>query len=135
MAEGAAANDELVRAFLAAWERRDGAFIVDCLADDAVYHAVPLDPVIGKPALERWVSGFAGVPPGKLVVHHQAASGDVVMNERTDHITIAGAPVALPICAVFELRHGKVRAWREYFDLGAVERAVAALRAAPSTEG
>jgi limonene-1,2-epoxide hydrolase len=125
MADDAGANDALIRAFLAAWERRDGAFIVDCLTDDAVYHAVPLEPIVGKVALERWVAGFAGVPPGKLVVHHQAASGGVVMNERTDHLTIAGAPVTLPICAVFELRHGKVRAWREYFDLGAVQRAVA----------
>ncbi len=125
MAAGADANDALVRAFLAAWERRDGAFIVDHLTDDAVYHAVPLEPIVGKESLERWVAGFAGVPPGTLVVHHQVASGDVVMNERTDHITIAGAPVTLPICAVFELHHGKVRAWREYFDLGLVQRAIA----------
>ena len=118
------ANDELVRAFLAAWERRDTAFIVDCFTDDAVYHAVPLPPVAGKEALEQWVAGFAGVPPGRLVVHHQLSSHDVVMNERTDHITVAGAPVTLPIAAVFELRAGKVRAWREYFDLRAVQRAV-----------
>lgn len=127
---GTAGNEALVRAFLAAWERRDTAFIIDCFTDDAVYHAVPLDPVVGKEALERWVSGFAAVRPGRLVVHHQVAAGDVVMNERTDHITIAGAPVTLPICAVFELRHDKVRAWREYFDLQTVERAVAAAQAA-----
>ena len=133
MADTFAGNDALVRAFLAAWERRDTAFIVEAFTDDAVYHAVPLEPLAGKEALGRWVAGFAGVPPGRLVVHRQVATGDVVMNERTDHITIAGAPVELPICAVFELRDGKVRAWREYFDLKTVEKAVAEAQAASPT--
>lgn len=127
----AAANDELVRGFLAAWERRDTAAIVDALTDDAVYHAVPLEPIVGKALLEEWVAAFAAVPPGRLDVHHQVAAGDVVMNERTDRITIAGAPVTLPICAVFALRDGKIAAWREYFDLGAVRRAIAEVDPAP----
>ena len=112
-----ASNDAMVRAFMAAWERRDTEHILDRFTDDAVYHSIPLTPIVGKPALRAWVAGFAGKPPGRLEIRHQVASGDVVMNERTDAITLNGKPVVLPICAVFEIEAGRIRAWREYFDM------------------
>lgn len=120
------ANDALVRDFLAAWERRDTGFIVAQLGDDPVYHAVPLDPIVGREAVCRWVESFADVAPGHLEIHHQVASSTTVMNERTDRITIRGVPVVLPICAVFEIGDGRISAWREYFDLSTVTRAIAA---------
>lgn len=124
MAGSASDNDQLVRAFLAAWERRDTAFIVEHLTDDAVYHAMPLDPIAGRQALTEWVTGFEHVPPGRLLVHHQVAEGNVVMNERTDRITIRGTEVSLPICAVFEIEAGRITAWREYFDLAGLQAAI-----------
>lgn len=124
MGDGAA-NDAFIRRFLAAWERREIDVILGCFADDAVYHATPLAPIVGKAALADWVAHFADVPPGRLEVHHQAAAGDVVINERTDHITLNGKPVTLPICAVFELDDGRIRSWREYFDTGPAKAAYA----------
>jgi SnoaL-like domain len=44
----AARNDAMVRAFLAAWERRDTEHIMSCWADDGVYHAVALQPILGS---------------------------------------------------------------------------------------
>ncbi len=119
----AAANDALVRDFVAAWERRDTDFILDCFTEDAVYHSVPLSPIVGKDAITAWVRGFEGVAPGRLEVRHQVASGNVVMNERTDFITLNGRPVTLPICGVFEMAGGRIRAWREYFDLAPAKAA------------
>ncbi len=116
-------NDATIRRFLAAWEHRETAFIVDSFTEDAVYHSIPLSPIIGKEAIARFVAGFADVPPGRLVIHHQIASGDVVMNERTDYIVINRRPVTLPICGVFELEGGRIKAWREYFDLGPAKAA------------
>ncbi len=113
----AQANDALVRDFMAAWERRDTAFILECFTEDAVYHSMPLTPIVGKEAIEAWVRGFEDVPPGRLEVRNQVASGAVVMNERTDFITLNGKPVTLPICGVFEMDGGRIRTWREYFDL------------------
>ena len=124
--EKASANNELVRAVLSAWERRDTAFILDHFTDDAVYHAMPLRPIVGKAALEPWVRSFEQVPPGRLEIHHQVATGDVVMNERTDRITVDGTEVTLAICAVFEVDGGRVRAWREYFDLAGLQSALRA---------
>ena len=117
--------DGLIRRFIAAWERRDTQFIVDCFADDAVYHSMPLSPIVGKPAIAEFVAGFAQVPPGRLEIHHQVASGNIVMNERTDSITINGRAVTLPICGVFEIEGGRIKAWREYFDLAPAKAAYA----------
>jgi limonene-1,2-epoxide hydrolase len=114
---GAEANDELIRAFVVDWERRDTDAILAYFTEDAVYHCLPLTPIVGKPALAVWVRGFERTPLARLYVHHQVASGEVVMNERTDHITLNARTVVLPICAVFELEGERIRAWREYLDL------------------
>jgi limonene-1,2-epoxide hydrolase len=119
----AAANDACVRDFLVAWQRRDTEALLDALTEDAVYHAVPLPPIVGKSALAEWVRAFEGKAPPRLDVHRQVASAAVVMNERTDHMTLSGRPVTLPICAVFELEGGRIRAWREYFDLAPAKAA------------
>ena len=116
-------NDAFVRNFMAAWERRDTAFILDCFTEDAVYHSVPLTPIVGKAAIEEWVRGFEAVPAGRIEVRNQVASGSVVMNERIDYITLNGKPVTLPICGVFEMDGGRIRAWREYFDLAPAKAA------------
>jgi limonene-1,2-epoxide hydrolase len=50
-------------------------------------------------------------------------TGDVVMNERTDRITVEGTEVTLAICAVFEVAEGRIKAWREYFDLAGLQSA------------
>ena len=122
-ADDAAANDRLVRDFIAAWERRDTDHIVDAFADDGVYHSVPLTPIVGKAAIRDFVQGFEDVPPGRLEIHHQVASDHVVLQERTDRLTMNGKPVTLPICGVFEIADGRITAWREYFDLGPVRAA------------
>jgi len=122
----AASNDQLVREFIAAWEQRDSDFIIGCFTEDAVYHSMPLSPIVGKEAIAAWVRGFENIQPGRLEVHHQIATGDVVMNERTDRIVLNGHPVTLPITGVFEIHEGRIRAWREYFDLAPAKAAYAA---------
>lgn len=49
--ERAVANDVMIRDFLAAWERRDTAHIVERLTDHCVYHSIPLTPIVGKAAV------------------------------------------------------------------------------------
>ena len=119
----AEANDQLVRDFLAAWERRDTEHIVETFAEDGVYHSTPLEPIVGRAAIREFVAAFEDVPPGRLEIRNQVASDTVVMNERTDYITMNGKPVMLPIMGVFEIADGHITAWREYFDLGPVRAA------------
>jgi limonene-1,2-epoxide hydrolase len=37
--------------------------------------------------------------------------------ERTDHFEANGQDVSLPICGVFEIEDGRIKRWREYFDM------------------
>jgi limonene-1,2-epoxide hydrolase len=41
--------------------------------------------------------------------------------------------VVLPICGVFEVEDGRIKAWREYFDLGPARAAYAATADPSST--
>jgi limonene-1,2-epoxide hydrolase len=47
------------------------------------------------------------------------------MAERVDHITVGEKQIDLPCCGVFELRHGRIAAWRDYFDMETYTRALA----------
>ena len=100
----AEASDVLVRSFIAASEHRDTESILACLTEDAVYHGMPLTPIEERAPVAAWVRRFAGKPPGRLAVRHHVATRDVVMNERTDVITVDGRTVTLLICAVFEMQ-------------------------------
>jgi limonene-1,2-epoxide hydrolase len=48
-----------------------------------------------------------------------AAAGNVVLTERIDRFIGADKKVELPVMGAFEIRDGKIAAWRDYFDLGA----------------
>jgi limonene-1,2-epoxide hydrolase len=30
---------------------------------------------------------------------------------------MGGKEISLPICGVFEIRHGRIKSWRDYFDM------------------
>jgi len=111
-------NEKLVRDFCAAWSRRDIELLLGFFTDDAVYHNVPMAPVAGRDAI-RQVFGFF-VPPAERIdweIRHIASSGALVFTERVDRFVIGGKSVELPVAGVFEIRDGKVAAWRDYFDL------------------
>jgi len=51
--------------------------------------------------------------------------GNLVFTERVDRFTMNGRTVALPVAGVFEIRDGKIAAWRDYFDFATWQRQVA----------
>jgi limonene-1,2-epoxide hydrolase len=75
-----------------------------------------VDPSLAR-ANDALVRDFEVTPPARLQLLHQVASDEVVINERIDLLTLNGREVTLPICAVFEVARGRIRAWREYLDL------------------
>lgn len=110
--------ERLVEEFCAAWGRRDIEELLGYLADDAVYHNMPMAPFKGHDAIRVVFEYF--VAPAEVIdweVRHLASVGDVVFTERMDRFTIGGKHVELPVVGVFEIRDGKIAAWRDYFDL------------------
>ncbi len=79
---------------------------------------MPLTPIVGKKAIRSFCESRVHQEPPRIFIHNQVANDEVVMNERTDVVTLNGREVTLRICAVFEIENGRVKAWREYFDLG-----------------
>jgi limonene-1,2-epoxide hydrolase len=49
-------------------------------------------------------------------IRHIMADGEVVMTERVDHFLVGDNRVSVPCMGVFELRDGKISAWRDYWD-------------------
>ena len=111
-------NQQIVSDFIAAWERRDLDRIVSFLASDCVYHNIPWEPVRGVDEIRKVLKGFVdSADEIEFVVHHSAETSDgVVMNERTDRFLTKGRRLELPVMGVFEIRNGKIAAWRDYFD-------------------
>jgi len=109
---------EVVRRFCDAWATGDLDAIVGAFTDDAVYHNMPLDPVVGPEAIRTFIEGFiGGVDKVTFEVRNIAADGDVVLTERVDVFEAPGRRIELPVMGTFELRDGRIAAWRDYFDL------------------
>ncbi len=116
-------NIDLVRRFCAAWATLDIPQILQFFADDAVYHNMPLQPVQGKDAIKGVIEQFlAPFERAEWEVKQIAAAGDTVLTERVDRFIGVERTVELPVMGVFEVRAGKIAAWRDYFDLAAWTR-------------
>ncbi|MEX0786361.1 MAG: limonene-1,2-epoxide hydrolase family protein [Dehalococcoidia bacterium] len=110
-------NIDLVRRFCAEWSAPDVAKIVDYFTDDAVYHNMPIQPMQGKDAIKGMIEQF--MTPFERCdweVLQISAAGDVVLTERVDRF-IGEKSVELPVMGAFEIKDGKIAAWRDYFDL------------------
>ncbi len=113
-------NEEIVTAFCREFDAPapNPAKLGAYFTDDAVYHNMPLEPVRGRAAIEAVLGGLTGAMASRgWEVVHQVAAGDLVMNERIDRFRAGDKDIALPVTGVFELRDGKISAWRDYFDL------------------
>lgn len=111
-------NERIVRDFIDAWPRLDVAEIVAFFAEDGVYHNMMLEPVKGREALTGFIGGFVnGWAEVQWELVNIASAGNLVFAERVDRMKVGGKPVALPCCGVFEIEGGKIKIWRDYFDL------------------
>ena len=118
---------ELVTEFCALWAEPDLETILGYFTEDAVYHNIPMAPAEGLAAIREllpmMLDGMEGID---FIVHRQVASGNLVMNERTDVMRRTnGGRVELPVMGTFEVRDGRIAAWRDYFDLATVTAGLA----------
>ncbi len=113
-----AEHEGIVRDFCAAWRRKNIDELLAFFAADAVYHNMPLEPLRGIAAIRETLGIF--VTPAEHIEFELlaiASSGNVVFTERIDRFAMMGKTVALPVAGVFEIRNGKIAAWRDYFDM------------------
>jgi limonene-1,2-epoxide hydrolase len=109
---------EIVRRFCAVWSNVDPDEIAEFFTDDAVYHNIPMDPLTGRNTIKSFIAGFAGgAEQIDFRVRNIVADGDVVLTERVDVFVMPNGKVELPVMGTFEVRDGKIAAWRDYFDM------------------
>lgn len=112
-------DEKLIIAFCEAFSRRDVDELLSFFTSDAVYHNIPIDPVSGHEGIRNMLALF--VPGSKKIgfeVRNIASQGGVVFTERVDRFEMGERTVEVPVAGVFEVRDGKIAAWRDYFDFG-----------------
>lgn len=116
-------NEKLVTEFCMAL-RGPLAEAVTRLADDVDYWNIPLEPVKGRAAAQKFLGPFLAAGSHlleKMDIRHTTSSGDVVMNERLETWVKGDVRIHLPVTGVFEIAGGKISKWRDYFDLGTLK--------------
>jgi limonene-1,2-epoxide hydrolase len=111
-------HERIVSDFCKTWSTLNIDKVMEFFTDDAVYHNIPLKPARGKAEIRRTIDGFMpGTTAVEFKILNSASAGAVVFNERVDSFVVNGKHISLPVAGVFELSGGKIKAWRDYFDL------------------
>jgi limonene-1,2-epoxide hydrolase len=118
-------NADIIRNFINAWSRLDADELVEYFTADGTYYNMPTAPVSGHANLRAFIKGFLrGWTSTQWDVINLIAQGDLVIAERVDRTKVGAKAVDLPCCGVFEMQNGKIKVWRDYFDLGTFMKAV-----------
>jgi limonene-1,2-epoxide hydrolase len=118
-------NEQIIREFVAAWSNLNAAELVDYFAEDGVYYNMPAEPVQGKDNLQGFIGGFIGNwSSTDWIIVNLLADGDLVMVERLDKTRVGDKEVDLPCFGIFEMEQGKIKVWRDYFDMNTYIKAL-----------
>lgn len=113
-------NSNLISEFIASWQNKDVDKILEYFCEDAIYINIPIDPPNhGKAEIRAVIEQFLGIAQAmEFIIHNQAETANgIIMNERTDRFLMNGQWIDLPVMGIFELENGKIKAWRDYFDM------------------
>ena len=101
------------------------------LAEDVVYHNVPIDPIHGRDATISMLGMFSAPCTAiEWVVVREMEQGNVVVNERVDRFGYPNGWLDLPVMGVWEVGDdGLITLWRDYFDMGTYMNRLAELTA------
>ncbi|HTW50137.1 MAG TPA: limonene-1,2-epoxide hydrolase family protein [Acidobacteriaceae bacterium] len=107
-----------IRKFIETCVRADPDEFAGFFTEDAVWWNSPWRAIGGRDAiretLRRGAQTMTALP---WEILHIIANADVVMTERIDHFQVGDRRVSVPCMGIFELRDGKIAAWRDYWDL------------------
>ena len=118
-------NEQIIRDFIAAWSRLDAAELAAFFTEDGCYFNMPTQPVKGRENVENFIRGFmANWTETQWDLLNIAVVGDIVYTERLDRTKTTQGDVDLPCCGIFEMENGKIREWRDYFDLNTFMQAM-----------
>jgi len=105
------------------WQQQDLQPMLEYFTDDIVWQEIPGESRAGKQACIDFMMPFVKKTKYfRMEPRNILADGDIVMLERVDYLELKGVDTVLPVVAVFEMEDGKIKQWRDYFDLAMFER-------------
>ena len=111
-------NVQIINNFISAWSNLDVEELVEYFTEDGIYHNMPTEPIQGRENLKQFIGGFiANWTRTTWDTLNIVGSGNVVIAERVDRTEVGEIKVDLPCCGVFEMEDGKIKVWRDYFDM------------------
>ena len=117
-------NVQTIKDFIAAWSNLDSDELVGYFSEDGIYYNMPTQPVQGKEQLKQFIGSFiSNWTKTNWDTLNIIGEGDVVIAERLDRTEVGDIKVDLPCCGVFEMEEGKIKVWRDYFDMGTYTKA------------
>jgi len=123
-------NIQIVKDFTQAWNDRDLEGILNRFTEDAFYHNIPMDPMIGRDAIRAGLEAFVGMVEEvdwEILAIAEDSSGRV-LTERIDNFKNSKGTMSLPVMGTFEIENGKIAKWRDYFDMGQFQTEMAKLQ-------
>lgn len=111
-------NVQIIKNFISAWSNLDVEELVEYFTEDGIYYNMPAQPIQGKENLKQFIGGFiASWTRTTWDTLNIIGDGNVVFAERLDRTEVGKIKVDLPCCGVFEMEGGKIKVWRDYFDM------------------
>ncbi len=110
-------NIQLVKDFIEAWNNKDWDAIEAAFAEDVIWHNIPMEPIQGRQAA---AAAARGMQPDSVdwELLNISETGNTVLTERVDNFVMPGGKeISLPLMGAFEMEDGKIKEWRDYFDL------------------
>jgi limonene-1,2-epoxide hydrolase len=115
--------EQVVRDLCDAFAKHDAEALRPFFTDDVVYHNIPMEPAVGIDATIAFIDGFFAMCDDMTIeTLHLAVRDNIVLTERVDTFKVGDIVAPLPLMGAFEVREGKICAWRDYFDLGQITK-------------
>ncbi len=100
-----------------AWRGLDWRKVADMFTPDGVLHSMMVDPVVGREAVYKRVSGLGdGLESITLNIRHMGVIDGILYMERVDEFVIRGKAGSAPVVGVLEFDGPLIKVWREYYD-------------------
>ena len=118
-------NSKIIREFIAAWSSLDIDRLVACFSENGIYHNMPLEPVVGRENIREFIQAFLRTwTHTDWEIRNIVSEGNIVIAERLDKTKTTSGDVDLPCVGVFEMEAGKIKIWRDYFDMSTYTKAM-----------
>ncbi len=110
-------NVELVRAFCKAGQDLDLDKQMAFIAENAIYHNMPDEPVNGAKAIRELLAGYAKCEKAEIIIHRIVEAPDgAVLTERLDRFMMGGKWIDCAVMGSCDIKDGKIVEWRDYYD-------------------